>query len=145
VKKTVRVAPGWGAVVRRLREERGWSQGELAYHAGVDQSQISKIETGAQDDARLSTAVGLAGALGVGLDALLGRRPLGPPVGGVFLEQIAQVVRGVLAEERADHAHPHQQTNELGHAGLPGADYRYLNDGVWPALGRLVRAAAPVP
>jgi len=35
-----------GRLVRRLREERGWSQGQLAMRAQVDKSEISHIERG---------------------------------------------------------------------------------------------------
>jgi len=59
-----------GDVLARLREAMGWTQGELAYHARVDQSQISKIERGTLTDVRLSTAVRLARALNVTVDKL---------------------------------------------------------------------------
>lgn len=36
------------ANVKRLRDERGWSQGELARRAGVSQRTVSNIEAGAE-------------------------------------------------------------------------------------------------
>jgi transcriptional regulator with XRE-family HTH domain len=76
------VAPGddnvtlLGSTIRRLRDERGWTQGELAYHAGVDQSHVSRIESGATKDTKVSTIIAIARALGVTIDELTGRSPL---------------------------------------------------------------------
>lgn len=75
-------AEPWGARVRRLRAERGWSQRTLAERAGVDQSLISKLETGYQDGVLLSTVVKIADALGTSMDGLMGRRaPTEAPAG----------------------------------------------------------------
>jgi transcriptional regulator with XRE-family HTH domain len=138
---------GWGAVVRRLREERGWTQGQLAYHAGVDQSRVSKIESGAHRDTRLSTVTRLAAALGVGVDVLLGHELGPPPLGRAVLRQleatVGQVVRAELDRALRPRRADDQQPSELGHAGLPGADYGYLKSGGSGLLARLVRAAAP--
>lgn len=38
-----------GKVIRKMREARGWSQGELASRIGVDTSQVSRYERGKQD------------------------------------------------------------------------------------------------
>ena len=35
-----------GANVRRLRRERGWTQGELAYRISVTRPQVANIEAG---------------------------------------------------------------------------------------------------
>lgn len=67
-----------GDIVARLREAKGYTQGELAYHSGVDQSQISKIEAGIHTDVYLSTAIRLAEALGVRVDDLTKRGTLEP-------------------------------------------------------------------
>lgn len=71
---------GWGDVVRRLREERGWTQAQLAQRAGLDQSQVSKIEGGAREGATFETVGKIADALGVGTDYLRGRPVAGLPV-----------------------------------------------------------------
>ena len=60
----------YGETLRALRDEVGWTQGELAYHAKVDQSLISKIERGQVDNVNLRTAIFLARALGVSIDIL---------------------------------------------------------------------------
>jgi transcriptional regulator with XRE-family HTH domain len=50
--------------LRRLRQEKGWSQEELAFRAGVDRSYISQLETA--DYAATVTMIGkLAEALKV--------------------------------------------------------------------------------
>ncbi len=50
--------------VRRLREERGWKQTELAFHAGLTPSVISQIENGKRDPSA-RTMRKLAEGLGV--------------------------------------------------------------------------------
>ncbi len=50
--------------VRELREERGWNQTVLGYHAGLSPSQISLIETGKRNPSA-ETLQGIATALGV--------------------------------------------------------------------------------
>lgn len=60
-----------GRRVRLLREERGWSQGELARRAGVSQGHLSNIERGVRRDTQIVTAARIAKALGVPTDDLL--------------------------------------------------------------------------
>ncbi len=50
--------------IRELREEKGWNQTVLGYHAGLSPSQISLIETGKRNPSA-TTLQGIAGALGV--------------------------------------------------------------------------------
>ena len=50
--------------VRELREERGWNQTVLGYHAGLSTSQISLIETGKRNPSA-ETLQGIATALSV--------------------------------------------------------------------------------
>lgn len=73
-------AKKFGAVLRRLREERGLSQEALAFRAGVTKNQIQLIEAGrssGRKDAtgpsnpRLSTLAGVAEVMGVSVSALL--------------------------------------------------------------------------
>lgn len=54
------------AVVRQLialREQRGWSQRELAHRAGMKQPQLARLETG-QVEPKLDTLQRLAKAMG---------------------------------------------------------------------------------
>ena len=54
----------FGKRVRELREQRGWSQEELAERAGMNWLQVGHIERGASD-VKLSTIRKLAKAIGV--------------------------------------------------------------------------------
>ena len=58
--------------VRRLRQERGWNQTELAFHAELAPSVISQIETGKRDPSA-ATLRKLADALDVGVPDLFER------------------------------------------------------------------------
>src|SRR5215204_4681306 len=55
--------------VRRLRQEKGWNQTELAFHAGLAPSVISQIENGKRDPSA-GTLKKLASALGVSVGEL---------------------------------------------------------------------------
>ncbi len=59
-----------GERVRRLREQRGWSQEGFAHEGGLGRSFAGAIERG-EKDIRLSTLIKLARALGVSLSQLL--------------------------------------------------------------------------
>lgn len=59
-----------GDRVRRLREERGWSQEGFAHEGCLGRSFAGAIERG-EKDVRLSTLIKLARALGVTLSQLL--------------------------------------------------------------------------
>ena len=59
-----------GERVRRLREQRGWSQEGFAHEGGLGRSFAGAIERG-EKDIRLSTLIKLAKALGVTLSQLL--------------------------------------------------------------------------
>lgn len=56
--------------LKRLREWRGLTQGELSEASGVKLSSIQKQERGVQEDALLSNAVQLAKTLEVPVEAL---------------------------------------------------------------------------
>jgi transcriptional regulator with XRE-family HTH domain len=59
-------SPALAAVIRRLREENGLTQEDLAYEAGVTTGTLSKIERGLTNPA-WTTVERIAGALGVSL------------------------------------------------------------------------------
>ena len=55
-----------GAIIRRTRRKRGWTQSQLADLAGLRQELISKIETG-HESTKLSTIHALFAALSLDL------------------------------------------------------------------------------
>lgn len=54
-----------GSLIRRLRDEHGWTQERLAREAGITVTCLSNLERGATEDPNLQTIAGLADALGV--------------------------------------------------------------------------------
>ncbi|WP_168793916.1 helix-turn-helix domain-containing protein [Paraburkholderia aromaticivorans] len=60
----------FGAAVRRLRETRGWSQEQLAEHAGLNRSYVGEIERGSAI-ASIVTVDKLARAFQVPIERLL--------------------------------------------------------------------------
>lgn len=74
-----------GREVKRLREERGWSQAQLAVYAGSSQPTVNQVESGKRNPST-RTLQKLAGALGVETADLFpkGQAPLwsdNPPTG----------------------------------------------------------------
>lgn len=61
-----------GQRIKQEREQRGWSQGELARRSGVLQGVLSRIESGARKVPRSDTLQQIAAALAVSTDYLLG-------------------------------------------------------------------------
>ena len=59
-----------GAVIRRLRKERGLSQEDVAFESGVDRSFLSHIERGLQQPS-ISILFRIAEALGTLASAIL--------------------------------------------------------------------------
>ncbi len=53
-----------GNIIRRARKHRGWTQTQLADHAGLRQETISLIETG-HPAAKLDTLLAILAALGL--------------------------------------------------------------------------------
>lgn len=60
-----------GERIRRLRQEKGWTQRELATHAGLKPAGLSKYELGIYQPS-LATVKAIADALGTTADHLLG-------------------------------------------------------------------------
>lgn len=67
---------GLGANLRRVRELRGYTQDALAVVAGVTRGYVASIEGGRITNPGAYTLYALAGALGVTVEALLGRPAL---------------------------------------------------------------------
>jgi len=59
-----------GQNVRRLREEKGWSQEAYAHEAGIHRTYVSDIERGARNPT-ITVVEKLAKPLGVGAASLL--------------------------------------------------------------------------
>lgn len=68
-----RVRAALGDAVRRLRLERGWTQKELAHHAGFDRKSINRVENAAYSPT-VDRIVMLARALDVSAADLLDDR-----------------------------------------------------------------------
>lgn len=51
--------------LKQAREDKGWTQQQLAERSGIEQQVISKIELGKTDDPQNSTAKALEQALGL--------------------------------------------------------------------------------
>jgi ribosome-binding protein aMBF1 (putative translation factor) len=62
----------FGQRLKSIREQRGWSQSELAERAGVPYETIYRVERGTHQEPRVSIAAKLARTLGVSLDVLAG-------------------------------------------------------------------------
>jgi transcriptional regulator with XRE-family HTH domain len=62
----------FGARLKHWREKRGWSQQDLAKHAGVPYMTIWRAEAQTHHSPRMEIAKRLALALGVSLDVLCG-------------------------------------------------------------------------
>jgi transcriptional regulator with XRE-family HTH domain len=61
-----------GRRIKRLRDQHGWSQTELASRSGVLQSLISRLEKGTRSNPSADVLRGLARALGCTTDYLVG-------------------------------------------------------------------------
>lgn len=72
-----------GNKIKQLRQERSWSQDELAHHAGIDGRQISRYENNRVTPS-VDVVIKLARAFDVSVDHLLiddvPKRPLHEPI-----------------------------------------------------------------
>ena len=59
--------------IKKLRVKKGLSQEKLARLADISTATLVKIETGVAKEPTITTVAKIADALGVGLDALVGR------------------------------------------------------------------------
>jgi transcriptional regulator with XRE-family HTH domain len=65
------LARRFGELVRRLRQERGYSQEEFSFRVGLHQTYISSVERG-ERNVTIQTADRIARALGTKLSDLFG-------------------------------------------------------------------------
>ena len=57
-------------IIKTTRQERGWSQLELATRAGIDRKTVNRVENGKYAPT-LDTLVSISSAFGVGIHELL--------------------------------------------------------------------------
>ena len=74
------VPAAFGVSLWRLRRDRGWSLRQAGRAAGVSPMTVARAEQGG--NVGLAQALGLAGAYGVSLGALLGPQPHAAAVAG---------------------------------------------------------------
>src|SRR5258708_28511737 len=67
-------ATDFGGLIRRLRDERGWTQEQLAREAHITITCLSNLERGATKDPNNETIAGLAEAFGLETSELDPRR-----------------------------------------------------------------------
>lgn len=60
----------FGVVLRRLRQQKGWSQEKLAFEASLQRNYVSLLERG-RNSASVKTIFKLAKALGIGAGKLM--------------------------------------------------------------------------
>ena len=65
----------FGAIIRRMRRERGWNQDELAERSGLSRVTVAKYETYAKKRPAASTVAAIARAFGVSVAVLMGEEP----------------------------------------------------------------------
>jgi transcriptional regulator with XRE-family HTH domain len=86
-----------GREIRRLREEKGWSQAKLAGAAGMGVSGVSQIETGARNPSAVTLAK-IAEALGVEVADLFPKeQPPLPSPAVAEMEAMLSAIRENLA------------------------------------------------
>jgi transcriptional regulator with XRE-family HTH domain len=140
-----------GREIRRLREEKGWSQAKLAGAADMGTSGISQIETGARNPSAVTLSK-IAEALGVEVGdlfpkeqpRLLDARTLeGQPAPTLKLEDLPEEARTQLAERGYSDAYfvPLEEGEEEDVVTL---EFRYVRllEGGEPIL-KAMREASP--
>ena len=60
-----------GDNIKRIRRKAGMNQQELAERCGISKSQLSRLESGEQDNPLIKTIIPIATALGVSLDEIV--------------------------------------------------------------------------
>lgn len=84
---------GLGQRLRKFRDDRGWTQAELAERAGVSKPYVSELESGAGRRPSGQILLKLADALGVTVADILGRQvvPSGDPHVPASLREFAEL------------------------------------------------------
>ena len=88
--------------LRRLRDQRGWSQVTLEEKSGVSQSTISRIEGGSGGRTSQETIEALAAALNVPIDELLAPPPAGAATARATAAEQGEAKRGMKRAEPPD-------------------------------------------
>ncbi len=70
-----------GKVIQALREDRGWTQGQLAAYAGLSASYLSQIESGQREAVAAEILARIARRLGLSSEQLLEQAGLLAPMG----------------------------------------------------------------
>lgn len=65
------MSSGYLKNLKKLRQQKGWSQEKLAKEAGISYQTLIKIERGYIKNPRLGTLIKLASALKVSIDDLI--------------------------------------------------------------------------
>ncbi len=71
--KYVRSVDGLGLRIAKARLANGWTQRDLSHRTGIAQSRICTIESGFTANMYTRTLFAICDALGVSMDAMLGR------------------------------------------------------------------------
>lgn len=79
----------FGARIRRLREQKGWSLSELASRASISRSYLAQVESGKSAPTE-EKIIQLANALGARASELLGEQPGERPVIPPSLDDFAK-------------------------------------------------------
>lgn len=61
----------FGKAMKKLRESRGLSQGDLFRRTGIERQTLSRLENGYVDDPRITTVIMIANGLGVTVDEFI--------------------------------------------------------------------------
>lgn len=96
-----------GDRIKRLREDRGWTQGQLSLHTEIAQSYISDMERGVAANVGTEALIPLARTLETSVDYLCGltddpRSPARKPLGELTAEEETMVRQyRAITDERA--------------------------------------------
>ncbi|WP_433362494.1 helix-turn-helix domain-containing protein [Streptosporangium sp. CA-115845] len=116
-----------GNRLRKIRDDRSWTQEELAERAGVSRDIIAKLEQGRRESARLTTLMRLANALDVDLSALTGKRDrMGGERDGASVLKLRDALLSASLLPGADDGHDGEPTSPADvRAAVDNACRRY--------------------